>query len=83
VLGVDPVLLSQGRRSKAISEAKAITSYFAVRIFLYSGEAVGRFFGESRSGVIRGAVRGEEIVRADPARWDQIWARINNSATSL
>jgi len=81
IAGVETETLSQRRRIKSVSEAKAVICYFSVRVLRCSGETVARALGESRSGVFRGTLRGEKLVQAYPALWESVWMLVNNSTT--
>jgi len=60
--GIEHETLCQRRRGVGLSEAKSIICYVATRRFGYSGEAVAKALGITRSGVCRGALRGADIV---------------------
>jgi len=80
--GIDREILCQRRRGAGLSEAKSILCYFATRSFGYSGEAVAKVLGITRSGVCRGALRGREMAVQGSPLWGQIERLINKSTTS-
>ncbi len=74
--------LCQRRRGGALSEVKSIICHIATRWFGYSGEMVGKCLGITRSGVCRGAVRGQKILEEDFALKGEVEVLVNRSTTS-
>lgn len=75
--GFERESLCQRRRGAELSEAKNIICYVATRLLGYSGEAVAKALGITRSGVCRGAVRGGGFVRQKSPLWVEIEPLIN------
>jgi hypothetical protein len=58
------------------------SDYAKTATFGYSGEAVAKALGITRSGVCRGASRGAALVAENPAKWGKLEELINKSTTS-
>ena len=80
--GVPPEDLCQRRRGGPLSEVKSIICHIATHCLGFSGEVVGKSLGITRSGVCRGAARGQKILEEDLARRDEVEDLINRSPTS-
>ena len=80
--GVDPKELCQRGRKTTVSDTKGILCFLAARRFGYSGEAVAKALGITRSGVCRGASRGAALVADNPVKWRKLEGIINKSTTS-
>ena len=65
-------LLRQRKRSRAVTEARSVFCYFAVREMGMSGERVGRMLNISRAAVSFSAGRGEVLVAEDPILREKI-----------
>ena len=59
------------------SDTKGIICFLAARRLGYSGEAVAKALGITRSGVYRGASRGAALIADFPAKWVMIEGIIN------
>ena len=79
--GIEHELLCQGRRGAGLSDAKGIICYVATRRLGYSGEAVAKALGITRSGVCRGARRGEELL-AEDSEWLKLVEKLVNKSTT-
>jgi REP element-mobilizing transposase RayT len=80
--GIDREIFCERRRGAGLSEAKSIICYVATRRFGYSGEAVAKALGITRSGVCRGALRGGKIAAQGMPLWGQVERLVNKSTTS-
>ena len=80
--GVDPRELCQRGRKTTVSDTKGIICFLAARRLGYSGEAVAKALGITRSGVCRGASRGAALVADNPVKWRKLEGIINKSTTS-
>jgi REP element-mobilizing transposase RayT len=65
-------LLRQRKRSRAVTEARSVLCYFAVREMGMSGERVGRMLNISRAAVSFSAGRGEVLVAENPILREKI-----------
>lgn len=65
IIGLTPEEIRASGRSKQVAAARSVISYLGYRTMGYSGEAVARELGISRSGVCRRADFGEKLVRED------------------
>lgn len=79
---VDPRELCQRGRRTTVSDTKGIICFLAARRLGYSGEAVAKALGITRSGVCRGASRGAALVADNPVKWSKLEGIINKSTTS-
>jgi hypothetical protein len=80
---VDPKELCQRGRKTMVSDTKGIICFLAARRLGYSGEAVAKALGMTRSGVCRAASRGAALIADFPAQWGSIEEIINKSTASL
>ncbi len=70
--GVDAVEIRRQRRLPALSDARAVTCYLAVRHLGYKGVEIGRHLALSRTGASAAVRRGQGIVQRDPALLDAL-----------
>jgi len=77
VSGIAKGTLRERRRGEAISEAKGVLCYFAVRKFGYSEVAVAKALGITGSGVCRAALRGEHALEANWAVWVELVRKVD------
>lgn len=82
VSDIEPEALRQRCRGTKISEAKSVICYLAARRIGYSGEAVAKALGITRSGVSRGASRGATLLAQKTCKWSGVEEQINKSTTS-
>ncbi len=79
---VDPKELCQRGRKTTVSDTKGIICFLATRRLGYSGEAVAKALGITRSGVCRAASRGAVLAADNPAKWGGLGGIVNKSTTS-
>jgi putative transposase len=77
IAGVEPRELCERGRRTIVADARSIFCFFAVRRIGYSGEAVAKALGITRSGVCRGGSRGAELVAQNPAAWRGLEGIVN------
>jgi chromosomal replication initiation ATPase DnaA len=77
IAGVEPRELCERGRRRIVADARSIFCFFAVRRLGYSGEAVAKALGITRSGVCRGGSRGAELVAQNPAAWRGLEGIVN------
>jgi REP element-mobilizing transposase RayT len=65
LLEITPDDIRNNTRRKSVADAKAVVCYIGTARYRLSGESLAKALGISRSGVCRGAKRGEEITRTD------------------
>jgi hypothetical protein len=65
VFGVTVEDIRQPGRRKAVTDARSLISYLGFRRMGYTGEAVARILGITRSGVCRRSAAGEDLYRTD------------------
>ncbi|ABA89026.1 transposase of ISPca5, Y1_Tnp domain-containing [Syntrophotalea carbinolica DSM 2380] len=65
VFGVTVEDIRQPGRRNAVTDARSLISYLGFRRMGYSGEAVARILGITRSGVCRRSAAGEDLYRTD------------------
>jgi REP element-mobilizing transposase RayT len=63
VFGVTVEDIRQPGRRKAVTDARSLISYLGFRRMGYTGEAVARILGITRSGVCRRSAAGEDLYR--------------------
>jgi hypothetical protein len=74
---VEPKELCQRGRKTLVADTKSIICFLAARRIGYSGEAVAKALGITRSGVCRGASRGAALIEENPAKWGELEGLIN------
>ena len=65
VFGVTVEEIRQPGRGKAVTDARSLISYLGFKRMGYTGEAVARIIGITRSGVCRRSTFGEDLYRTD------------------